>query len=131
MAQEDERNAAIRKMTELLRAGATMLAETCPICNAPLFRLPSGEVLCPIHGRVFIAKSEEEVAEASVISTLSELEKTACSALIQLINAVKRNEMGLDEAARIAVYWLDAIERAERIKDMIRLRKAMGQERKR
>jgi uncharacterized Zn finger protein (UPF0148 family) len=29
----------IRKMSESLRAGATMLPYNCPVCNSPLFRL--------------------------------------------------------------------------------------------
>lgn len=36
-----------REMVNLLRSGATMLADQCPTCGGILFRLRSGEVVCP------------------------------------------------------------------------------------
>ena len=35
----------VKKMGQLLRSGATMLQETCPTCNSPLFKF-EGKVLC-------------------------------------------------------------------------------------
>jgi len=56
MVSEEERALAIKRMTELLRGGATMLGEHCPLCGSPLFRLRSGEIVCPVHGRVVVAR---------------------------------------------------------------------------
>ena len=32
-------NEQIKKMAELLKSGAAMLQDTCPVCNSPLFKL--------------------------------------------------------------------------------------------
>jgi Uncharacterized Zn-finger containing protein len=67
----------VKRMSELLKAGAAMLAETCPSCGSPLFRLRGGEVICPLHGKVFLVRSDEEASTASVISVLSKIEDLA------------------------------------------------------
>ncbi|HIP57260.1 MAG TPA: hypothetical protein EYH02_04240 [Ignisphaera aggregans] len=110
-----QRDAVIKKMVELMRSGATMLAETCPLCNAPLLRLPSGEVQCPIHGRVFVAKTEEEVAEASVLGVLTELEKTASTILSRYVKTFKERNPSAEDL-KFIIHWLDVLERIERIK---------------
>ncbi len=113
-----DRENAIKRAADLLRSGATLLAETCPICSSPLLRLVSGEVVCPIHGRVMIAKTESEIAEASILSVLTELEKNISSLLLNYNKRIQKNEVGFEEA-RDLVYWLDAIERIEKIKRII------------
>ena len=112
-----DRQLALRKMSELLRAGATMLSETCPICGLPLFKLKSGEVVCPIHGRIFIARTEEEVAEASTLSVLTELEKAASTEISRFVKSIRSGGLENESAAlRTLTTWLDIIERVERIK---------------
>ncbi len=117
MAQPS-RDTVVKRMAELLRGGATLLAETCPLCNSPLLRLPSGETVCPIHGRIFVAKTEEEVAEATVLGVLTEIEKAISSILSTYIRALK-NDVPDPEIAKTLVYWLEALERVERIKAMV------------
>jgi UPF0148 protein len=58
----NKRENAIRKAAELMRSGGVMLADVCTVCGSPLFKMPSGEIICPIHGRVMLVKTEEEVA---------------------------------------------------------------------
>lgn len=70
-----KRDADIKKMAELLRAGATMMAETCPDCKVPIFRLPDGEMICPgCDRKVVFAKSTEAEKVAAQSSAASELE---------------------------------------------------------
>ena len=58
MSREDT---AVKRMAQLLKSGATMLERVCPQCNVPLFRLKSGEIICPSCGQRFvIVQSEEE-----------------------------------------------------------------------
>lgn len=109
MPGEDE---AIRRMADLLRAGAAMLQERCPICGSPLFRLRSGEVVCPIHGRVHIVRSDEEAARITLRSVLEELEKTIVAKLAELRGRVSGG--GVEEAREI-IAWLEALERIERL----------------
>ncbi len=124
MPSEEERALAIKRMTELLRGGATMLGEHCPLCGSPLFRLRSGEIVCPVHGRVVVARTEEEVAEATVLGVLTELEKALVKRISASIRDVERGEG--DEVLRSTIYALDAIERIERIKHLLQESRKSG-----
>lgn len=106
-------------MAELLKAGAVMLAETCPVegCYLPLFRLRSGEVVCPIHGRVHIVKTDEEVKEVFSRTHLSiVLEKLEAQALKTIETLT--NVPDVDPAEYIK--WLEVLERVQRLKSMIK-----------
>ncbi len=100
---------AMRRMVQLLQQGATMLAETCPICGLPLFRLRSGEVVCPVHGRVVIVSSDEEEREVHIEEAVKMAEY---SAALRVQEAVERGEP--EEVLR----WLQVIEAAERIRGL-------------
>ncbi|MCS7112209.1 MAG: hypothetical protein N3D82_02560 [Ignisphaera sp.] len=123
------REDAIRKAAELMRSGGVMLADVCTLCGSPLFRMPNNEVVCPIHGRVMLVKTEEEVAEASIIGVLTELEKSIANMLSNYLKKIRRGEAVYDDA-RDVVYWLDAIERIERIKKTLRREEVVEAERK-
>ena len=103
---------AIRRMADLLRAGAAMLQERCPLCGSPLFRLRTGEVVCPIHGRVHIVRSDEEAARITLKGVLEALEKNIVARLNALREKVSNG--GVEEAREI-IAWLEALERIERL----------------
>lgn len=119
MGSEIDRDTVVKRSVELMRSGATLLAEVCPLCRSPLFRLRSGEIVCPIHGRVMVVKTEEEVAEAGVIGVLTELEKRISNLLINRVKNISEDDASYDDARDI-VMWLEAIERIERIKQMLK-----------
>ncbi|MEM1542398.1 MAG: Sjogren's syndrome/scleroderma autoantigen 1 family protein [Ignisphaera sp.] len=119
MVSDIDRDTVVKRSVELMRSGAILLAEVCPLCRSPLFKLRSGEIMCPIHGRVMVVKTEEEVAEASVIGVLTELEKKISNLLINRVKKISEDEASYDEARDI-VMWLEAIERIERIKQMLK-----------
>lgn len=67
-------------MGELLRKGARMLSETCPICNTPLFQLKDGSLICPMCNKpVVIVPSDTDV---DVMAHQGSIEET-------LLNKVK------------------------------------------
>ncbi len=111
-----DRDTIIKKASELMRSGATMLAESCPLCGSPLFKLTSGEVVCPIHGRVMLVKTEEELSEANVASVLLELEKSIADKLSEYVGKLRSDKEVEFEDIRNIISWLDALERVERIK---------------
>ena len=94
-----------------------MLAERCPVCGLPLFRLKSGEVVCPIHGRVYIVRDESEVVQVTVQGVLENLERLVAERLSVLLKEAQ--SAGDDVAPRIS-NWLDVLERVERILAMVR-----------
>ncbi|RLE43353.1 hypothetical protein DRJ16_03880 [Candidatus Woesearchaeota archaeon] len=73
-------------MARLLKEGAIMLQNTCPSCNTPLFKLRSGEVICPSCGqRYIIVSSDEEELAARINVTISSLERSIVKKLNELI----------------------------------------------
>ena len=106
----------MRRMADLLRAGATMLAEACPICGLPLFRLRSGEVLCPIHGRVYLVRDESEAARVEVQGVLEELEKMVARSIGETLS---RGGLTAESLERLRSL-LDVLERVERILSLVR-----------
>ncbi|MEM0372027.1 MAG: hypothetical protein QXY23_05580, partial [Ignisphaera sp.] len=66
-----------------------------------------------------VVKTEEEVAEAGVIGVLTELEKKISNLLINRVKNISEDEASYDDARDI-VMWLEAIERIERIKQMLK-----------
>jgi len=110
--------ARMKRMVDLLRSGATMLADICPICNSPLFKLKSGDVYCPgCEKRVVFVKEGEDVAKATQIQVISELTSTASQKLMELTNMAKY-ESDVDrlyELGRCMLTWLEIFERARKL----------------
>jgi len=104
----------VRRMSELLKAGAAMLAETCPSCGSPLFRLRGGEVVCPLHGKVFLVRSDEEASTASVISVLSKIEDLASVKMMELVRRLSTGNDPLDLESLSK--WLEIVQRIQEIK---------------
>jgi UPF0148 protein len=109
----------VKIMAELLKSGAVMLAETCPIegCNLPLFKLRNGEVVCPVHGRVHIVKTEEEAREifskTYLVLVLEKLEALALRTIESLSSTPDADPTDL-------IKWLEVLERVRRIRSMAR-----------
>jgi len=108
-------------MADLLRAGATMLAERCPLCGLPLFRLRSGEIVCPQHGRVFVVKSEREYRKVSAQGVLEELEELATKKISELISKLEKgyDRDAIDELRE----WLNILEQVERLMTILEYQK--------
>lgn len=104
----------VKRMSELLKAGAAMLAETCPSCGSPLFKLRGGEIICPLHGKVFLVRSDEEASTASVISVLSRIEDLASVKMMELVKRLSSNNDPLDLEA--LAKWLEIVQRVQDIK---------------
>ncbi len=109
-------------MSELLRAGAVMLSESCPICSLPLFKLRSGEVICPTHGRVQIVKSDDEVLSITTTASLDGLERVAVNAINKLRMELEggNSELGDLNVIRALDAWLNVLERVRRLKIIIK-----------
>jgi len=84
----------VKEMAKMLLSGATMLAEQCPVCGAPLFRLKDNTVKCPSCGFVkeekTIKKGEEP--EHKVITEKEILTKKLESLLLSLEKTEDVNE---------------------------------------
>ncbi len=116
MTKLASRSEAVKKMAELLKLGAVMLPQKCPVknCNLPLFKLRSGEIVCPTHGRVYLVRSDEEakqvLSKASLMQVLDALEKR----VIEVLNKSGNNMLSV--GYREIIGWLEVLERIIRIR---------------
>ncbi len=108
----------VKYMASLLKSGATMLDKSCPVCKTPLFKLKTGEVMCPkCKRRVFIVSSEEEEAKVYSSVAVSSLERTIAEKLSEL-DLKLRSAEDLEElrlATMILIGLLDALEKIRKL----------------
>ncbi|RLE61201.1 MAG: hypothetical protein DRJ49_02935 [Thermoprotei archaeon] len=113
-----ERENLIKKMASLLKAGATMLADVCPVCSTPLFKLKGGEIVCPkCERRVYLVKSDREKALLERDLFLDAIEDTLMlkiSELRDLMESAVSIER-LEEYIRLMNELLDALEKVRRM----------------
>ncbi|MBP1357332.1 MAG: hypothetical protein JZD40_02425 [Sulfolobus sp.] len=108
---------ALKKAADLLRQGATMLDIACPICHMPLFKLKSGDIVCPTHGKVYLVKDEEEEKRISLSVSLDLLEETLFKSMGTVADKLKSDPMDSDALLQV-IRYLDAIERIRKIKSI-------------
>ncbi len=126
-----ERQEALKRMAELLRTGAVMLNETCPICGLPLFKLRSGEIVCPIHGPVRVVRSESEAIAATTEAVLDELEKKVVHELSDILSSIASGDTSFHESYVVIKEALDVLESIRRIKTPKEPREGVIERRKR
>ena len=109
----------LRRMAEMLKAGASLLEEACPQCGSPLFRLTTGEVYCAkCNRKVLIVKSDEEAVSALTPMSLSTLEETLTINLQRLerLARAEADPSSLERLLRLVNLHLEALERIRRIR---------------
>ena len=112
----DEKN-KIKNMANLLKSGATMLSESCPICNSPLFKIQN-EIWCKnCDKRVLIIKEEESVQNLIDLTPLENFEKIILTKLQESCQQIKeeKNPNMLKELGNLISIWLDVLERLKRL----------------
>jgi len=111
----------VKYMAELLKSGATMLNYTCPLCKTPLFKLKTGEVICPkCKRRVYIVKNEREESVVRSKLYLESLEETVLEKLseVELILKRCRDLSELSKASETLIKLLEVLERLRRMSVM-------------
>ncbi|TSA43565.1 hypothetical protein D4R54_00415 [archaeon] len=110
--------AEVKRMADLLRSGATMLQETCPVCATPLFRLGK-DTFCPKCNRpVAIVKSAEEEVRLASQQVLDNLDQAILEKIAEL-NATIKNEHGLAplrELGEAVKTYLSALEQIRKLR---------------
>ncbi|MCQ8892630.1 MAG: hypothetical protein NQU41_04525 [Candidatus Methanosuratincola sp.] len=110
------RDSQVKRMADLLREGATMLSQACPECKTPLFRLSSGEVVCPgCNKRVVFAKPSETEMVASQSVVASSLEEVLIEKISELQSSLRMSK-DVSEIERYAKVLSSLFELLEKVR---------------
>ncbi len=115
---ENKDDTSVKKMAELLRRGATMLADACPQCGSPLFKV-SDDIYCVrCDRRVVYADSDEEVETQAVRTLIPEL-RTTLIAKLNALNELVESESDIEALTKLAnlmVLLLQSLHGLENVK---------------
>lgn len=112
MTMTDTDDAAIKRMADLLRRGATMLAEACPICGAPLLRVDE-DIYCASCDKRFITQQETKATRTTPVKTSLPRLRTAIVSKLEHLGARVNDLTNLDElekTIKIIIQFLKALE---------------------
>ena len=115
---DDKDDTSVKKMADLLRRGATMLANACPQCGSPLFKVGEDIYCARCDRRIVYAETDEEVETQAVMTLIPELRETLMGklkALNELIDAETDIE-SLTKLANLMVLLLQSLHRLETMK---------------
>jgi UPF0148 protein len=105
-------------MADLLKSGATMLSDTCPQCQSPLFKVKN-ELLCVKCNRpVVVVKATEDESNVVAAQALGRLEQTALMKINEINSSLNvENDPARIEKLRLSLLdWLTVVERARKLK---------------
>lgn len=113
MGEKDD--SSVRKMAELLRQGATMLADACPQCGSPLFKVKDDIYCAKCDRRIVYAQSDEEAVSHAVQNLIPELRETLITKLKSLTEVVsaETDTEALTKLANLMVLLLQALHKLE------------------
>jgi len=113
----DNDDPSVKRMADLLRQGATMLADACPQCGSPLFKVKDDIYCVKCDRRIVYAQSDEEVEAQAVKILIPELRETLISKLKDLNEVVdsETDTEALTKLANLMVLLLQALQKLESI----------------
>ncbi|WP_229768204.1 Sjogren's syndrome/scleroderma autoantigen 1 family protein [Sulfodiicoccus acidiphilus] len=92
-----------------------MLGDACPECGSPLFKLKSGDVVCPQHGKVVIVKDDQEELKVKSEVLLSQVEERLIQGLERASGKIREAPEDPDVVNQV-IRYLEALERVRRIR---------------
>jgi UPF0148 protein len=117
MEMADKNDASIKKMAELLRHGATMLAQACPQCGSPLFKVGNDTYCATCDRRIVIVRSDQQLAVPVTKTVIPELRETLINKLKDVNELAERETdiEALTKLARLMVLLLQALHRLDSV----------------
>ena len=115
---DDKDDTSVKKMADLLRRGATMLADACPQCGSPLFKVGEDIYCAKCDRRIVYADSDEEIETEAVMTLLPELRETLIGKL-KALNELVDSETDIESLTKLAnlmVLLLQSLHRLENMK---------------
>ena len=104
-------------MADLLKSGAQMLQDHCPVCNSLLFKV-KGEVRCPKCNKRVVTVKEGEESRLATSSLLDEVEKILLLKIQDSSRLImeERDIAVLERLSNIVGRWIDMLENVRRMK---------------
>jgi UPF0148 protein len=115
---DNKDDASVKKMADLLRRGATMLADACPQCGSPLFKVGDDIYCAQCDRRIVYAESDEEVETQAVRTLIPKLRETLLGKL-RVLNELVDSETDIESLTKLAnlmVLLLQSLHRLENMK---------------
>jgi len=108
----------LKRMSDLLKSGATMLSETCPECKSPLFKVGKDIICAKCNRPVVIVKASMEEGKIMSGRVLDDLEQTLLSKIGKINSAISSEDDAekLIQHGKTLAVWLDALDRVRRLK---------------
>lgn len=108
----------VKKIAQLVRAGAALTSYTCPACGTVLVRLKTGELYCANCERaVVLVKTEEEAQQALEVLQLREVRRIIFDKILQLGRQIENLEASeMVDHLRSMALLLDIYERLSKIR---------------
>ncbi|MEM2118770.1 MAG: Sjogren's syndrome/scleroderma autoantigen 1 family protein [Candidatus Bathyarchaeia archaeon] len=113
MPNQNNRDAHIKRMADLLRQGATLTDLACPVCASPIFRLKTEELWCAKCEKKAVIVKEGEEAKITQAMALSTLEATLI-AKVQEIQERIQNEQNPEELQKLGATLAGLLETLEK-----------------
>ncbi|MFH1180765.1 MAG: Sjogren's syndrome/scleroderma autoantigen 1 family protein [Candidatus Bathyarchaeota archaeon] len=106
---------SMKQMAELLRKGATMLNESCPDCNTPLFKLRDGSLICPMCNKPVVYVSAD--ADTEGMAQQGSIDQTLMNKVKEIQGMLEKEKAPskLNALLETLMKLLDARERVRKI----------------
>jgi UPF0148 protein len=108
----------VKRMADLLKSGATMLSDTCPVCGSPLFKV-KGDIFCAKCNKpVVYARATGPQATISPSMLLESVEQTIIVKITETNELLKLEK----DPERLSIYsnlvfgWLSMLEKIRNLK---------------
>ena len=111
----ERKDASVKKMAELLRQGATMLADACPQCGSPLLQVGDDIYCAMCDRRIVYADADEDTESQAVRELIPKLRETLLTKLNSLNDVIdeENDAEALTKLANLMVLLLQALHRLE------------------
>src|SRR6267143_1225232 len=112
----------VKRMADLLKSGATMLSDVCPVCGTPLFKV-EGDVFCAKCNKpVVYQKAMSPQATLSPAYLLDSVEMTIVGKISEAneVLKVEKDPEKLSIYSNLVFGWLSMLEKLRGLKDSIK-----------
>jgi UPF0148 protein len=113
-------DAAIKRMADLLRQGATLTDLSCPACSAPLFRFKDTTLWCEQdQKKVIIVKEDTQIPTAQISPQINtaydKLENTLLTKIQTLEDKIEKTE-NFEEIQKLSAALSELLNSLEKIR---------------